>query len=75
MQGCCCDSLTLSLTLWLLKPPKELQLNLSITDIFYLGQKKVADVERFKQESMYRLCAKKVAVSEKWPLVGLRLYL
>ena len=43
----------------------QLQLNLSTTDT--LGQKKVAVVERFKQESMYGLSAKKLAVPERWP--------
>ena len=37
------------------------------------GQKKMAVVERFKQESMYGLFAKKVAVVERWPLVEVRL--
>ena len=39
-----------------------------------LGQKKVAVVERFKQESIYGLSAKKVAIVERWPLVEVRLY-
>ena len=43
-----------------------IQLKLSTTDT--LGQKKVAFVERFKQESMYGLSAKK-------PLVEGRLYI
>ena len=42
-------------------------MKLSTTDT--LGQKKVAVVERYKQESMYGLSAKKVAVVERWPLV------
>ena len=42
------------------------QLNLSTTATF-------AIVERFKQESMYGLFAKKVAVVERWPLVKVRL--
>ena len=37
--------------------------------------KKEAFVERFKQESMYGLSAKKVAVVERWPLVEFRPYL
>ena len=39
-----------------------------------LGQKKVAIVEGFKQESMCGLSAKKAAVVERWPLVEVRLY-
>ena len=39
-----------------------------------LGLKKVAVVERFKQESMYGLLAKKVAVVDRWPLLGVWLY-
>ena len=39
-----------------------------------LGQKKVAIVERFKQESMCALSAKKAAVVERWPLVEVRLH-
>ena len=35
----------------------------------------MAVVERFKQESMYGLSAKKVAIVERWPLVEVRLYL
>ena len=35
--------------------------------------KKVAVVERFKQESMYGLSAKKMAVVERWRLVEVRL--
>ena len=34
------------------------------------GQRKVAVVERFKQESVCGLSAKKVAVVERWPLCG-----
>ena len=34
------------------------------------GQKKVAVIERFKQESVCGLSAKKVAVVERWPLCG-----
>ena len=43
-------------------------------------QKKVAIVERFKQESMYGLSAKtndcctEEAIVERWPLVEVRLY-
>ena len=37
-------------------------------------QKKVAIVERFKQELMYGLSAKKAAIVERWPLVEVRLY-
>ena len=44
----------------------EIQLNLSTTAIF--GTEELAIVERFKQESMYGLSAKKVAVEERWPL-------
>ena len=33
----------------------------------------MAAVERFKQESMYGLSAKKVVVVERWPLVEVRL--
>ena len=35
----------------------------------------MAVVERFKQESMYGLSAKIVAVVERWPLVEVRLYI
>ena len=38
------------------------------------GKTKVAVVERFKQESMYRLSAKKVAVVEVVVVVEVRLY-
>ena len=48
------------------------QLKLSTTAT--LGQKKVAIVERFKQELMYGLSAKKAAIVERWPLVEVRLY-
>ena len=44
----------------------SIQLNLSTTDI--LGQKKVAFVERFNQESMFGLSTKKVVIIERWPL-------
>ena len=40
----------------------------------HLWQKKVAVVERFKQDSMLALSAKKLAVGEKWPLVDVRLH-
>ena len=36
--------------------------------------RKVAVVERLKQELMYGLSAKKMAVVERWPLVEVRLY-
>ena len=49
-----------------------IQLKLSTTDT--LGQNKVAIVERFKQELMYGLSAKKAAIVERWPLVEVRLY-
>ena len=39
------------------------------------GKTKVVVVERFKQESMYRLSAKKVAVVEVVVVVEVRLYL
>ena len=32
-------------------------------------RREVAFVKRFKQESMYGLSAKKVAVVERWPLI------
>ena len=35
----------------------------------------MAVVERLKQESMYGLSAKKMAILERWPLVELQLYL
>ena len=37
--------------------------------------REVATVQRFKQESMYGLSAKKMAVVERWPLVDVRLYI
>ena len=37
------------------------------------GWTKVAVVERFKQESMYGLSAKKMTVVERWPFVEIRL--
>jgi len=55
-----------------------IQLNLSITAT--LGAEKtgrrreVAVVERFKQESIYWLSTKKVAIVERKPLVEVRLY-
>ena len=52
----------------------ELMVQLKLSTTTTLGQKKVAVEERFKQESMYGLSAKKVAVVERWPLVEVRLY-
>ena len=41
----------------------------------HLGERqKVKLVERFKQESVYGLSTKKVAVVERWPLVEVGLY-
>ena len=40
----------------------------------HLLDRKVAVVETFKQESMYGLSAKKVAIVERWPLVEVQLY-
>ena len=37
------------------------------------GQKKVTVVERFKEDSMYGLSARNVAVVDRWPLVEVRL--
>ena len=57
------------------------QSNLSTTAILETEEsgrcKEVAVVERFKQESMYGLYAKRVAVVERWPyaLVEVRLYI
>ena len=57
------------------------QSNLSTTAILETEEsgrcKEVAVVERFKQESMYGLSAKRVAVVERWPyaLVEVRLYI
>ena len=45
-------------------PIKQLNLSLAGT----LGQKKVTVVGMFKQESMYGLTDKKVAVAERWSL-------
>ena len=52
----------------------EFTMQLKLSTTATLGQKKVAVVERFKQESMYGLSAKIVAVVERWPLVEVRLY-
>ena len=57
------------------------QSNLSTTAIFETEEsgrcKEIAGLERFKQESMYGLYAKRVAVVESWPyaLVEVRLYI
>ena len=42
-----------------------------------VATREVAVVERFKEESMYGLCAgiRKVADVERWPLLEVRLYL
>ena len=47
----------------------EFTIQLKLSTTATLGQKKVAIVERFKQESTYGLSAKKAAVVERWPLV------
>ena len=47
-------------------PKKKIQLKLSTT--ITLGTEESWVIESFKQESMYVLSAKKVAVVEKWPL-------
>ena len=52
----------------------EFTIQLKLFTTATLGQKKVAIVERFKQESEYGLSAKKAAVVERWPLVEVRLY-
>ena len=52
----------------------EFTILLKLSTTATLGQKKVAVVERFKQESVYGLSAKKVAIVERWPLVEVRLY-
>ena len=56
----------------------SIQLKLSTTATF--GTEESGYFERFKQDSMYRLSAKKsghyrkVAILERWPLVEVRLY-
>ena len=52
----------------------EFTIQLKLSTTATLGQKKLAIVERFKQESMYGLSAEKVAVVERWPLVEVWLY-
>ena len=52
----------------------EFTIQLKLSTTATLGQKKVAIVERFKQELMYGLSAKKAAIVERWPLVEVRLY-
>ena len=47
----------------------EFTIQLKLSTTATLGQKKVAIVERFKQESTKGLSAKKAAVVERWPLV------
>ena len=71
------------LIIWSSQPQRNqfLQLNLSTTAILETEEsrrcKEVAVVDRFKQESMYGLSAKKVAVVERWSyaLVEVRLYI
>ena len=53
---------------WLTSDKNKTTVKLNRSATASLGQN-VAVVERFKQESMYGLVAKKVVVAERWPLV------
>ena len=51
-----------------------IQLNISTSIGHLWGQKKLAVIERLKQDSILGLSAENVAVVEMWSLVEVRLY-